>query len=396
MGDRTNQNTWLVVVFLLTIGISANAKTIYVDVGRPAGGGGTSWADAYNYLQDGLSNALSDDEIRVAEGTYLPDDGLGMTGGLRTETFQLINGVTIKGSYAGYGEADPDARDANLYETVLSGDLDGDDDDFSYNVENSYHVVTGTGTDATAVLDGVTITAGNANGSGPDNNGGGIYGGGGSPTLTNCTFRTNSADGDGGGIYNCDGQIANCLVYNNSSGGAVSDCDGTIVNCTISFNPTVGLKNCSGTIANCIIYFQATEIDNSSTPSYSCIRLWSGGGTGNINVDPSFVSFPAGNYRLDPCSPCINVGDNTAIPAEITTDLDGKPRIIDSIVDMGVYEYGDATPLYYKNQVEWPDDPFVMPGPAEGDSGLVKFTIILDDPCTVIFHDSGNICLDQY
>ena len=95
--------------------------------------------------------------------------------------------------------------------------------------------------------------------------GGGIYNQTSShPNVINCTFINNSGRA-GGGIYNCDGQIANCLVYNNSSGGAVSDCDGTIVNCTISFNPTVGLKNCSGTIANCIIYFQATEIDNSST-----------------------------------------------------------------------------------------------------------------------------------
>jgi hypothetical protein len=51
-------------------------------------------------------------------------------------SFQLINGVTIKGSYAGFGEPDPDARDIALYETILSGNI-GRILDKS---DNSYHV----------------------------------------------------------------------------------------------------------------------------------------------------------------------------------------------------------------------------------------------------------------
>jgi acetyl-CoA C-acetyltransferase len=50
-----------------------------------------------------------------------------------------------------------------VYETVLSGDLLGDDGQgFANNKENSYHIVTGSGTNDTAALDGFTITAGNA------------------------------------------------------------------------------------------------------------------------------------------------------------------------------------------------------------------------------------------
>ena len=88
--------------------------------------------------------------------------------GDRFATFELKNGVAIKAGYAGFGEPDPNARDTEVYETFLSGDLLGNDGtDFANNYENSYHVVTGSGTNDTAVLDGFIITAGNANGSKP-------------------------------------------------------------------------------------------------------------------------------------------------------------------------------------------------------------------------------------
>ena len=74
---------------------------------------------------------------------------------------------------AGAGKVDPNIRDINKFETILSGDLASDDIDFTNlseltdepsRAENSYHVVTGQGIDASAVLDGFTITAGNSNG----------------------------------------------------------------------------------------------------------------------------------------------------------------------------------------------------------------------------------------
>ncbi|MHC4890517.1 MAG: LamG-like jellyroll fold domain-containing protein, partial [Planctomycetota bacterium] len=153
-------------VFLLATACTAVGQTIFVDADASGANNGTSWVDAYNYLQDGLAAAWSGDEIWVSQGMYTPDQGVGITPGDREATFRLINGVAIKGGYAGFGQPDPNARDIEVYETVLSGDLLGNDGpDFANNGENSYHVVTGSGTDATAVLDGFTITGGNAGGS---------------------------------------------------------------------------------------------------------------------------------------------------------------------------------------------------------------------------------------
>ncbi|MBA7645390.1 hypothetical protein ES703_53146 [subsurface metagenome] len=91
--------------------------------------------------------------------------------------------MTLYGGYAGFGAPDPNARNVELYETILSGDLDGNDVPVNdpcdlvnepTRSENSYHVLTGSGTDATAVLDGFSITAGNANGPSPSTNGRGV------------------------------------------------------------------------------------------------------------------------------------------------------------------------------------------------------------------------------
>src|SRR5690606_12587354 len=68
---------------------------------------------------------------------------------------------------------------------------------------------------------------------------------------------------------------------------------------------------------------------------------------GNIDADPLFVTpvnpadapTTAGDLRLLPGSPAIHAGDNDALPAGLTTDLDGNPRIEGGMVDMGAYEF---------------------------------------------------------
>jgi hypothetical protein len=210
-------------------------KTIYVDPDAGGANNGSSWADAYNYIQDALMMVLDGDEIRVAQGVYRPDQFVLSDRPCRgrEETFQLKNGATLKGGYAGFGEPDPNARNVKRFETILSGDLNGDDGPGGTTVsDNSRHVVTGGGTDDTAIIDGVTITAGYADGIDGDfpfvNNGAGMYNENGSPTLINCTFTQNIVvlydyeyGGLGAAIYNLHSHpvIKNCIFRKNSTGG---------------------------------------------------------------------------------------------------------------------------------------------------------------------------------
>ena len=197
MGKKSNLKTYLVMaVILLGMGCAiAAGDVIYVDDDANVGGDGQTWETAYKYLQDALDDALTDDQIWVAEGTYKPDDddanhpdGTGD----REATFQLINGVGIYGGFA--GSEDPCTFDLGeldfvTNETILSGDLDGNDVDVNdpcdlqtepTRGENSYHVVTGSYTDANTVLDGFTITGGNAT----DDDGGRAKGDGATETGT--------------------------------------------------------------------------------------------------------------------------------------------------------------------------------------------------------------------
>ncbi|UCC28726.1 MAG: IPTL-CTERM sorting domain-containing protein [Phycisphaerales bacterium] len=188
------------VVAVASFALPARAQTTwYVDDDASLGGDGTSWPTAYKYLQDALAVATGGDEIHVAGGTYKPDqdEGGSVTPGDRTATFQLISGVELYGGYRGCpggdcGGADPDERGIDLYETILTGDLNGDDDSGGDNSENTFHVVTGSGTDESAILDGLTITGGNADSEEPGQAvGGGMYIHSGSPTVMSCTFRDN-------------------------------------------------------------------------------------------------------------------------------------------------------------------------------------------------------------
>ncbi len=212
--------TAVLVCFVLAAS-SAQAQ-LYVDVNATdSPHDGSDWCHAFLTLHEALNVATPPTVIRVADGTYMPDiTGLSDP---REATFQLTNGVTIEGGYAGCGAANPDARGVELYETTLSGDIGVADN----NSDNCYHVVTGSGTDATAVLDGFRITGGNADGPSLYDHdvGAGVYNDSGSPTLTDCTFSSNSA-AQGGGMYNyaSSPDLTDCAFDRNavsSSGGGM-------------------------------------------------------------------------------------------------------------------------------------------------------------------------------
>lgn len=90
-------------------------------------------------------------------------------------------------------------RNWSTQTTVLSGDIGT----IGEVADNSYHVVTGSGVDINTLLDGFTITGGNAI-LDADSNGGGIYNINGSPTLNHLIITNNHAKW-GAGMYNEEG-----------------------------------------------------------------------------------------------------------------------------------------------------------------------------------------------
>jgi len=312
MGGRTNRRTLLVISVFLSLIVTETsfARQIFVDANATGKNDGSNWFNAYNSLQDALNAASSDDDILVANGIYKPDQGKETTPEDRGATFQLINGVTIKGGYAGSTEFDSNARNINNYKTILSGDLNGDDEpNFANNNDNSYNVVTGMGTNKTAVLDGFIIRGGNAN-----SNGGGIYNYRGSPTLINCTITENSANGNGGGMYNDQSNptLVDCIFKGNTAGDAGggiynSTSSPKFTNCTFSENTALNgggiyCKNESNpTLTRCTFSRNSAQYSGgmanylNSNPELSYCTFSEnsakyGGGMRNYNSNPKLIS----------------------------------------------------------------------------------------------------------
>ena len=259
---------------------STDAETqgviLYVKPG--ANGNCTSWADACE-LQTALFNAVAGDQIWVAAGTYKPSSSN------RSATFQLKTGVAIYGGFPAVG-GEWETRNWEINTTTLSGDIGILND----NADNSYHVVTGSGVDATTILDGFIVSNGYANGNEPNHVGGGMYNSFySSPTLTNITFSDNIAGFEGGGMYNesySSPRLTNVTFSNNTAvhGGGIynSWSSPTLTNVTFSGNSAdssggaMGLYYGSPTLTN-VTFSGNTAYDN-------------GGGISNIASNPTLTN----------------------------------------------------------------------------------------------------------
>jgi hypothetical protein len=106
----------------------------------------------------------------------------------------LKNGVSVYGGFTGT-ETLRTQRDFETNVTVLSGDIGTQGD----NSDNSYHVVVGSNTNNSTLVDGFTVKGGRADDGGYY--GGGIYNHLGSPVIKNVIISDNYAY-IGGGVYN--------------------------------------------------------------------------------------------------------------------------------------------------------------------------------------------------
>ncbi|OGO01258.1 MAG: hypothetical protein A2Y72_06450 [Chloroflexi bacterium RBG_13_53_26] len=333
-------------------------KVIYVDSSTTGSGNdnGTSWADAFDDLQEALTTASSSDTIWVASGTYYPDENAANPNGTgnRSATFRMVDGVALYGGFPSGGGTWED-RDPAIHVTTLSGDIDGDG---VPDTQNAYTVVSSLNCYDT-VIDGFTISGGYAD-KAPYV--GGMYNKNSSLTVSNCIFSGNYGTAHGGMYnYSSSPMVINCIFWDNHGiyVGGMCNANGSsprVTNCTFSGNPGVYVGamyniNSSPVVTNCILWGNSggSEIYNnggSATFTYCDIRMTSGTypGTGNINADPLFENPGGGDFHLELGSPCIDSGSNSAA-AGISTDFEGDPRIIDgdgyggAVVDRGADEY---------------------------------------------------------
>lgn len=382
----------LVALLLSTAFLPAHAAIVYVDMTAMGANDGSSWTDAYNDLQSAFGSAAPNDSICVAAGTYKPT-----AGAARDYTFQLLSGVAIYGGFAG-DETDLSERDWTANVTVLSGDIGVVDVD----TDNSYQVVTGSGTDSTAVLDGFTITKGYANGSGAGN-GGGLYNVAGSPTIVNVVFSYNYAHNWGGGMYNDNSSptlINVSFSENRSTTGGTEGYGGGMCN-EMDSNPILINTILWGNYA----WIAGDQIYNdASTPeiSYSLIEDSGGSGAGwdtslgtdgggNLDADPLFADGPGGDLRLLADSPAIDAGDNAA-PNLPDADLDGNLRIVGVTVDMGPYEYQSAVGVPDADMPSAMQFVSAAPNPFNPKITIV-FEVTREQDLTVVVYDLLGRCV---
>ena len=212
------------------------------------------------------------------------------------------------------------------------------------------------GEDSSSVLHGITFRNG-----GNVNYGAGIYCHEASPLITGCVFTgcetiyggglaLNHSDSSvtdcvfhdlnanyGGAIY-CDESscaVVNCLLFSNNAtnfGGGIYcswNSDFLLLNSTLAENTIDAVGTCGGVyiyssapeIRNCVIWNNAGNdiYTNIASPIVTYSDIEDFGvfpGVGNLNVDPGFLSGPAGNYYLDHAvvvdSDCINAGSDPA------------------------------------------------------------------------------------
>jgi hypothetical protein len=188
---------------------------------RPEGtGNGSSWAEAVGDLQVAIEAAalFGGGQVWVAAGTYTPTSWPNGGAAARARHFSLRNLVTVYGGFPASGNPTLADRDPVLYQTILSGDLGVPGD----RADDSYHVVYHPGyvaLDASAVLDAVTITGGQADGEGSRQHGGGMYNCRSAPALAGCRITGNAAAEEGGGLYNSFAApvLTGCALHGNQA-----------------------------------------------------------------------------------------------------------------------------------------------------------------------------------
>ncbi len=279
-----------------------------------------SWENAATNIQDAVDAAQAHEIVKVADGEY--KFGFKLATGHATRLV-INSAITV--------------RSVNGPEKTI---ITGRGPNGSSAIRCAY-VANG------GVLDGFTLYNGHTTANtfiyASDNGGGAFMTSSG--TILHCIIKNCSARGHGGGIYAQGGTLESCLIRNNSADWVGGVHNGNLINCTIvanhSNNDAGGTFG--GSLRNCIVWDNTAGGNYANCQggdiAYSCTTPLPATGDGNIDSNPLFYSIADNDYRLYYSSPCFNAGTNSCVTT--TTDIDGLPRILNNIVNIGAYEQGN-------------------------------------------------------
>lgn len=204
-------------------------------------------------------------------------------------------------------------------------------------------------------------------------NNGGTQGGGlimfndASPQIIGNVFSHNSASQGAGLYWLTPLSTPGILLLNNT----ITDNTGTQGSAvfTSAFNDNTSIQNnviigqagvdsvfCESFNNNTPPPFTANDVFVAGALPYGGICSDQTGLQGNISADPLFVDTAVDNFHLQPASPAINTGNNTARIALPATDIDGNTRVFNNTVDIGAFEFqGATTATFSSTSLTFPD-----------------------------------------
>ena len=320
---------WVGTGILVTINISAGTTVpytcgatygnrLYVKQSVSGGSDGKSWATAYISLEQALQKARTCPitEIWVAEGTYKPSAHPQSITGSPTltnndYTFHLVDGVKMYGGFIG-NETSINDRGPG-HETILSGDLTGDDPNVValpsfYTApyrNNSYHVVLSVNDNANTLLDNFTISNG-FSATYPassktiegvpisETHGGGIYMTNGNLKLNNITFLLNHAE-NGGAVFSNNGtySINNSKFFqnfNSNLGGGIYNNNSNLLVTNSNFKENKSRKGASILNDNTGILNVENSIFENNNAAFMDGAVRQGDGGGIKNTGQAYVT----------------------------------------------------------------------------------------------------------
>ncbi|MFD1631135.1 T9SS type A sorting domain-containing protein [Pseudopedobacter beijingensis] len=369
--------------------LSPAFNTIYVKENGTGDGSdwsnATSLAIALKWAQHNEGSLLWDAanplKIYVAKGVYKPSvNPTSNTEDLGNPdvTFLLVKDVQVYGGFPDNGNPTFSDRNWATNETILSGDLLGNDGpNFTNDEDNVYHVVVSVDDVGTALLDGFTITGGKeetigsilVNGKSVYRNaGGGIYNTSSSPELTNLVIKGNKARG-GGGISNNNSSpiLTNVSIHDNiasGAGGGMGNSNSSPELINVNF-----YNNRSGTSGGAIGNYNSSPkltnviIDNNESGS-------SGGGIHNssnsspeltnVTIRGNKASYGGAMYNLSNSSPILtNVlisGNSGNVTGGIINNTSSSPILTNVTISgnkgAGLTNYSASYPIL-KNSIIW-------------------------------------------